>query len=848
MANFDTIKTAIDANIKTNGTQDITGGKMNSILKQMVDATEEQLTGLESELEKAYSGNDLIVKKFKSTSGGVTSWAATFIANKDYIFKVKFSNAVTNFVLTNVNTGVNEVNYSGAAVTEYEISANWLQTCPSVNVYLKTADGNVTNVEIRRLSKGTYDNVLDNAVQIATNLNDIANLQSELEKAYSGNDLIVKKFKSTSGGVTSWAATFIANKDYIFKVKFSNAVTNFVLTNVNTGVNEVNYSGAAVTEYEISANWLQTCPSVNVYLKTADGNVTNVEIRRLSKGTYDNVLDNAVQIATNLNDIAKLNQYLGLKNHIRTDNVVLSKTSILQMADVTFKRGTTYLFTFDCDYSVPIEDGAIKIFNSNSEDNAVISSKGNLKGMSVSLTFDSDSKGFVVASNINRVLCRIAVYSIENIEQKKITILRQNNITIPASQSTIILYNVIYGLAPDLVKGLEYHLHIDLDSDVKINDGYLDVLWDSTYEDKQNQSIHITNYSSQLNGLDIAFVPTHNMTQINATIWLDALSESVTGKAYIYRKRNYVDAFEVLEGNISNTAGFLASYTNNGEPGKLKLALSKDGMHFRKLTNDAIFDAKLDGGFQHDIAIYEKDGTYYLIATSNKSENESAVFTIFQSENLANWSLYSTIKIPFAELSFDDGNSYDSAWAPEILNLYGKEYLSFAICEKWEGSLANSIVKSYIAELNDELNYCYNIKRISLNKDLASSSFDITIYADSDTLTMYAYEHDGGIYKSVDGGLENWAAVGCIPLTSHGYTYMEGGTILKEKGWFYIYGDGITSEGNVNNMLCWKTKDFTQFELFDKQFDTRIRHPKVIKIDYLSLALAQNLFVKDKLL
>ena len=59
MANFDTIKTAIDANIKTNGTQDITGGKMNSILKQMVDATDEQLTKLESEVngdKKVYSG------------------------------------------------------------------------------------------------------------------------------------------------------------------------------------------------------------------------------------------------------------------------------------------------------------------------------------------------------------------------------------------------------------------------------------------------------------------------------------------------------------------------------------------------------------------------------------------------------------------------------------------------------------------------------------------------------------------------------------------------------------------------------------------------------------------------
>lgn len=52
MARFDTIKTAIDANINTNGKQDITGGKMNSVLKQMVDATDAELTELETEVGK----------------------------------------------------------------------------------------------------------------------------------------------------------------------------------------------------------------------------------------------------------------------------------------------------------------------------------------------------------------------------------------------------------------------------------------------------------------------------------------------------------------------------------------------------------------------------------------------------------------------------------------------------------------------------------------------------------------------------------------------------------------------------------------------------------------------------
>ena len=64
MANFDTIKTAIDANINTNGKQEITGGKMNSILKQMVDATDEQLTELESksdDISKAQKNDAQII-------------------------------------------------------------------------------------------------------------------------------------------------------------------------------------------------------------------------------------------------------------------------------------------------------------------------------------------------------------------------------------------------------------------------------------------------------------------------------------------------------------------------------------------------------------------------------------------------------------------------------------------------------------------------------------------------------------------------------------------------------------------------------------------------------------------
>lgn len=46
MANFEIIKTTIDANINTNGNQAITGAVMNSVLKQMVDSTDTELAKL----------------------------------------------------------------------------------------------------------------------------------------------------------------------------------------------------------------------------------------------------------------------------------------------------------------------------------------------------------------------------------------------------------------------------------------------------------------------------------------------------------------------------------------------------------------------------------------------------------------------------------------------------------------------------------------------------------------------------------------------------------------------------------------------------------------------------------
>ena len=52
MGRFDATKATIDANIKSNGNQEITGDILNSVMQGMVDATDAELTQLSAEVGK----------------------------------------------------------------------------------------------------------------------------------------------------------------------------------------------------------------------------------------------------------------------------------------------------------------------------------------------------------------------------------------------------------------------------------------------------------------------------------------------------------------------------------------------------------------------------------------------------------------------------------------------------------------------------------------------------------------------------------------------------------------------------------------------------------------------------
>jgi hypothetical protein len=82
MGRFETTEKAIDANIKTNGKQEITGSGLNSVLKSMLSATDAELTELSGEIggvAQEYNYESLTESGFVQAGGSVNEGGATYI-------------------------------------------------------------------------------------------------------------------------------------------------------------------------------------------------------------------------------------------------------------------------------------------------------------------------------------------------------------------------------------------------------------------------------------------------------------------------------------------------------------------------------------------------------------------------------------------------------------------------------------------------------------------------------------------------------------------------------------------------------------------------------------------------
>jgi hypothetical protein len=87
MANSETIKTTIDANINTNGNQSITGAVLNRVLNDMVDEYDSKLARLDQEFQaiKDAEFNIIVNPHVEKIDMGVAMYA-TIEPDKFYVF------------------------------------------------------------------------------------------------------------------------------------------------------------------------------------------------------------------------------------------------------------------------------------------------------------------------------------------------------------------------------------------------------------------------------------------------------------------------------------------------------------------------------------------------------------------------------------------------------------------------------------------------------------------------------------------------------------------------------------------------------------------------------------------
>ena len=89
MGRFDTTKATINANIKKNGNQEITGSILNSVMTEMVDATDAQLTELSAEVSELTSDLEIYKKTSsvlsESKIGAIFSETKYFAPSPNYV-------------------------------------------------------------------------------------------------------------------------------------------------------------------------------------------------------------------------------------------------------------------------------------------------------------------------------------------------------------------------------------------------------------------------------------------------------------------------------------------------------------------------------------------------------------------------------------------------------------------------------------------------------------------------------------------------------------------------------------------------------------------------------------------
>lgn len=258
MANFETLKTAIDANINTNGKQAITGSVVNNVMHQMVDATSEQLTELESNLYNI---------RFIGDDNNFVSKSVNLVPNRTYEIYIvkdwKLSVPNNKFRVSYFIDGIR----TDKIVTSEVKSSYTIKTieCDNNNEYtisVRADKGEQVFLLIEDVTDTTR--LLSNTIVHAT-----MGETSSFEQDENGNSLIN----------ISYIGILLKDGEYIYRSALS-----FVL-NQNQNFLILNYS---TNEIETSSTWRdKNCEVLLEYNEKIVGGLIFSNV--ISKGEYESI-------------------------------------------------------------------------------------------------------------------------------------------------------------------------------------------------------------------------------------------------------------------------------------------------------------------------------------------------------------------------------------------------------------------------------------------------------------------------------------------------------------------------------------------------------------------------------
>lgn len=161
MGRFDATKATIDANIKSNGNQEITGDILNSVMKGMVDATDAELTQLSAEIDEfgkfknqhlIYSTNHEIVEyQVESTSNGYVTQGGVVVNTTSYRYTEKIP--VKEGDIVKFKSNVNESSFTEIRfLCAYDENGNPVENLGSANIISYSVPNGVTHIVMTFMS------------------------------------------------------------------------------------------------------------------------------------------------------------------------------------------------------------------------------------------------------------------------------------------------------------------------------------------------------------------------------------------------------------------------------------------------------------------------------------------------------------------------------------------------------------------------------------------------------------------------------------------------------------------------------------------------------------------------